>query len=82
MRKSSLTQASGSMSCMYEKSEQHQNHITVNTTLDSQSPHSDSLFAESHNEQQQWDIKPEPYLPLKQEITPSKYICNISLSNN
>ena len=57
---------------MYEKSEQPQNDISVNSSLDN---HSDSLFAVSHDqvlkcELQQWDIKPDPYLQLKQELTP------------
>ena len=64
------------MSYLYEKSEQLQNDKSVNSTLENQSLHGDSLFAESHEkvlkyEQQQWDIKPDPYLPPKQELTPS-----------
>ena len=43
-----MTQASGSMDSMYEKSEQHQCECEL----------------------QQWDIKPDPYLQLKQELTP------------
>ena len=57
---------------MYEKSEQPQNDISVNSSLDN---HGDSLFAVSHDqvlkcELQQWDIKPDPYLQLQQYLTP------------
>ena len=60
---------------MYEKSEEHQNFISVNASLHNQSLHGDSVFAVGHDqvlkcELQQWDIKPDPYLQLKKELTP------------
>ena len=60
------------MNKLYEKSEQPQNDISVNASLDNPG---DSLFATSHDqvlkcELQQLDIKPDLYLQLKQEITP------------
>ena len=69
---SSLTQASGSINNLYEISEQPENYINVNTSLHNQK---DSLFVVSRDqvlksELQQWDIKPDPYSQLKQELTP------------
>ena len=63
------------MNKLYVKHEQSQNDISLNTTLDHQSLDGDSLFAESHHkvmkcELQQWDIKPDLCLPLKQDLTP------------
>ena len=71
LRNLSLTQSSGNMNKLLEKSEQHQSHITMNVSLDNQSLQGDSLSAVSCDqvcncEQQQSD----PYLQVKQELTP------------
>ena len=75
-----LIQTSGSMNNIIEKPEQHQNDSNVNASQYNQSLQGDSFF--SHDqvlkyeeqqikcEPQQWDIKPDPYLQLKQELTP------------
>ena len=58
------------MNNMNEKSEQHQNDSNVNGSLYNQS---DSFLGHDQVlkcEPQQWDIKPDPYLQLKQELTP------------
>ena len=52
-----------------------QSDTSVNDSLHKQSLHSESLLAVSPDqdlkyEQQQWDVKPDPYFPLKQELTP------------
>ena len=59
------------MNKLYEKSEQHQNHITVNVSLHNQK---DSNFDVSLDpimkcEPQQWDIKPDLYLQVNQDLT-------------
>ena len=68
------------MNNIIEKPEQHQNDLNVNASQYNQSLQGDSFF--SHDqvlkyeeqqikcEPQQWDIKPDPYLQLKQELTP------------
>ena len=63
------------MNNLLEKTEQHQTDLTVNTSLHDQCHQGDSIFGISHNqvfkcEPQQWDIKPNLYLELKQELTP------------
>ena len=63
------------MDNLYEKSEQHQNDFTMNNSLHDQILQGDSLLAVSQDpvmesEYQQWDIKPDPDLQLKQEPTP------------
>ena len=68
-----MTQAPGSINNINEKSEQPQNSISLNTSLHNQGRHGDSLFSASQDlkcELQQWDIKPDPYFQLKQELTP------------
>ena len=58
------------MNNMNEKSEQHQNDSNVNGSLYNQS---DSFLGHDQvlkHEQQHWDIKPDPYFQLKQELTP------------
>ena len=60
------------MNNMYEKSEQHQNDITVNSSLHNQK---DSIFDVSRDpivkcEPQQWNIKSDLYLQVKQDLTP------------
>ena len=70
-----MTQASVSMNNLYIKSEQQQNDLTVNASPHNQSLQGDSLSAGSclpvlKCEQQQWDVKPDLYLQLKQELTP------------
>ena len=68
------------MNNIIEKPEHHQNDLKVNASQYNQSLQGDSFF--SHDqvlkyeeqqikcEPQQWDIKPDPYLQLKQELTP------------
>ena len=63
------------MDILCEKSKQHQNDLTMNNTLHNQSLQGNSLLAVSQDpvlksEYQQWDIKPDPDLQLKQEPTP------------
>ena len=63
------------MTDIYIKSEVHQSDASVNVSLHHQTLQDDSLFAASHDpvcecELQQCDIKPDPYLQLKQELTP------------
>ena len=60
---------------MNENSEQPRNDMSVYSSLHNQCLQGDSLFAVSRDqvlkcEIQQWDIKPDPYLQLKQELTP------------
>ena len=67
------------MNNIIEKPEHHQNDLKVNASQYNQSLQGDSFF--SHDqvlkyeeqqikcEPQQWDIKPDPYLQLKQELT-------------
>ena len=67
-----MTQASDSMNNMYEKSEQHQNNLTVNASLHNQKY---SIFDVSRDpivkcEPQQWNIKSDLYLQVKQDLTP------------
>ena len=62
-----MKQASDSMNNLYEKSEQQQNDFAVNTSSHNQTVESDSIIDVSHDQtlkyqQQQWDIKPDPYL--------------------
>ena len=52
---------------LYEKSEQHQNDLTKINCLHNQSLQGDPVLKCEH---QQWDIKPDPYLLLKQDIAP------------
>ena len=64
---------------MNEKSEQPRNDISVYSSLHNQCLQGDSLFAVSRDqvlkcEIQQWDIKPDPYLKLKQELTPGQAV--------
>ena len=68
------------MNNITEKPEHHQNDLKVNASQYNPSFQGDSFF--SHDqvlkyeeqqieyEPQQWDIKPDPYLQLKQELTP------------
>ena len=68
-----LIQASGSMSDMYAKSEQHQNDFTVNMSCYNHTVQSDSHIGASHDQLlkcEQWDIKPDPYLQLEQDLKP------------
>ena len=63
------------MNNLYIKSEQQQNDLTVNASPHNQSLQGDSLSAVSRLpvlkcEQQQWDVKPDLYLQLKQDLTP------------
>ena len=61
------------MNNLYEKSQQHQNDLNVNGSLHNQSPQGDSITDVSHNpvlKCENWDIKPGPYLHLKQDLTP------------
>ena len=60
------------MNNLYEKSEQHQNDITVNSSLHNQK---DSILDVSRDpivkcEPQQWNIKSDLYLQVKQDLTP------------
>ena len=63
------------MNNLQEKSEQHQTDSTVNSSLHNQCHQGDAIFGVSHDqvfkcEPQQWDLKPNLYLELKQELTP------------
>ena len=62
------------MSNLCGKSEQHQNDLSENASLHNQSLNGDSLFAVSHDqvfkcEPHQWDVKPDLYLQVKQDLT-------------
>ena len=54
------------MDNLYEKSEQHQNDLTINS-LHNQSLQGDPILKYEHS---QWDIKPDPYLLLQQDLSP------------
>ena len=63
------------MKKLYEKAEHFQNDKTVNASLNNQRLQGDSFFDVSHDqdlkcELQQWDIKQDIYLQVKQEVTP------------
>ena len=62
------------MNNLYEKAV-NQNDINMNCSLHNQSFQEDSLFAVSSGlglkcEKQECDIKPDPYIQVKQELTP------------
>ena len=54
------------MDNLYEKSEQHQNDLTINS-LHNQSLQGDPVLKYEHP---QWDVKPDPYLQLQQDLAP------------
>ena len=55
------------MDNLYENSEQHQNDLTVINSLYNQSLQGDPVLKCEHP---QWDIKPDPYLELQQDLAP------------
>ena len=55
------------MDNLYENSEQHQNDLTMINSLHNHSLQGDPLLKLEHP---QWDIKPDPYLQLQQDLDP------------
>ena len=61
------------MNNLYKQSEQHQKDLNVNASLHNQHHQGDTIIPVSQNpvlKYENWDIKPGPYLQLKQELTP------------
>ena len=52
---------------MYEQSEQHQNDLTMISSIHNQRLQEDQVLKCEHP---QWDIKPDPDLQLQQDLTP------------